>query len=287
MEVSSLRIFLSVAECGGISAAAEQLHYVQSNVTARIKKLEQELGTALFVRRSRGMSLTAAGRVLKEYAERILRLELQAVDAVRGTLESGGTVRLGSMETTMAIRLPAILKQLHGELPNADISVSTGRTEGLVQDVLESRLDCAYVGGPVDHPELVSEVAFEEELVLVSARQGVPEDVLLVFRAGCVYRARAEQWLREEGKLPYTVMEYGTLEGILGCVDAGLGRTLMPRAVVERSAFRVEVEVTPIPDHIARIQTLLVRRRDTPLSGGMRKLIELTESERSKGVLAS
>lgn len=280
MEVSSLRIFLSVAETGGISAAAEQLHYVQSNVTARIKKLEEELGAALFVRRSRGMSLTAAGRVLRDYAERILRLELQAADAVRGTIEDGGAVRLGSMETTMAIRLPAILKTLHSDMPAAEISVTTGRTEGLIRDVLEHRLDCAYVGGPVEHPELIREIAFEEELVLVSAREAVAPNVLLVFRPGCVYRARAEQWLREEGRLPYSIMEYGTLEGILGCVDAGLGCTLMPRAVVERSSFRADVAVTPIAAHIARIQTLLIRRRDTPLSGAMRKLIELTEAHR-------
>ncbi|PLX60600.1 MAG: hypothetical protein C0630_14205 [Sedimenticola selenatireducens] len=75
-------------------------------------------------------------------------------------------------------------------------------------------------------------------------------------------------------------MEYGTLEGILGCVDAGLGCTLMPRAVVERSAFNIDVVISPIPAHIARIQTLLVRRKDTPLSGAMQKLIELTASYR-------
>ncbi len=277
MEVSSLRIFLSVADTGGISAAAEKLHYVQSNVTARIKKLEEELGAALFVRQSRGMSLTAAGRVLRDYAERILRLELQATDAVRGTIENGGSIRLGSMETTMAIRLPAILKELHAQMPLAGITVSTGRTEGLIRDVLEHRLDCAYVGGPVEHPEIESRVAFEEELVLVTSKEAVQQNVLLVFRTGCVYRARAEQWLREEGLLPYSLMEYGTLEGILGCVDAGLGCTLMPKAVVERSAFRVDVDISPIPAHIAMIQTLLIRRRDTPLSGAMRKLDQLTE----------
>ncbi|TVT59630.1 MAG: LysR family transcriptional regulator [Sedimenticola thiotaurini] len=277
MEVSSLRIFLSVADTGGISAAAEKLHYVQSNVTARIKKLEEELGAALFVRQSRGMSLTAAGRVLRDYAERILRLELQATDAVRGTIENGGAIRLGSMETTMAIRLPAILKELHAQMPSAEITVSTGRTEGLIRDVLEHRLDCAYVGGPVEHPEIESRVAFEEELVLVTSKEAVQQNVLLVFRTGCVYRARAEQWLREEGLLPYSLMEYGTLEGILGCVDAGLGCTLMPKAVVERSAFRVDVDISPIPAHIAMIQTLLIRRRDTPLSGAMRKLDQLTE----------
>ncbi|MDF1529287.1 MAG: LysR family transcriptional regulator [Sedimenticola sp.] len=277
MEVSSLRIFLSVADTGGISAAAEKLHYVQSNVTARIKKLEEELGAVLFVRQSRGMSLTAAGRVLRDYAERILRLELQATDAVRGTIENGGSIRLGSMETTMAIRLPAILKELHAQMPLAEITVSTGRTEGLIRDVLEHRLDCAYVGGPVEHPEIESRVAFEEELVLVTSKEAVQQNVLLVFRTGCVYRARAEQWLREEGLLPYSLMEYGTLEGILGCVDAGLGCTLMPKAVVERSAFRVDVDISPIPAHIAMIQTLLIRRRDTPLSGAMRKLDQLTE----------
>jgi DNA-binding transcriptional LysR family regulator len=279
MEVSSLRIFLSVAETGGISAAAEQLHYVQSNVTARIKKLEQELGAALFVRQSRGMSLTSAGRVLQGYAERILRLEHQAAEAVRDTVEGGGVLRVGSMETSMAVRLPAILKQLHADLPAAEINVATGRTEELLRDVLEHKLDCAFVGGPVEHPDLEVQFAFAEELVLVRSRQGCSDNSLLVFHSGCVYRARAEQWIREEGHLPYRVMEYGTLDGILGCADAGLGCTLMPRSVVERPGIRDGFEITPIPDHIARVDTLLVRRRDNPVTGVMTRLLQLTRAQ--------
>lgn len=277
MEVSSLRIFVSVANEGGISLAAEKLHYVQSNVTARIKKLEGELGAALFVRQNRGMTLTAAGHVLKGYAERILRLERQAQDAVQERINGGGSLNIGSMETSMAIRVPGVLKELHRVMPNANITVETGNTELLIKAVLNYKLDCAIVGGPLDHPDLLTQIAFKEELVLVKPKVLCNSNALLVFRQGCAYRARAEQWAREAGQQPYRVMEYGTLEGILGCVNAGLGCTLMPRSVVDRPGLRENLEVTEIPPHIAWVDSLLIRRIDTPVNGVMRQLLALMQ----------
>lgn len=87
-------------------------------------------------------------------------------------------------------------------------------------------------------------------------------------------RPREERWLREAGRLAYSIMVYCTLKGMLGCVDAGLGCT--PRAVVERSAFNSDVLISPIAAHIARIETLLMRCRD----GAMQKLSELMKAHR-------
>jgi DNA-binding transcriptional LysR family regulator len=282
VELTSLRMFLAVADRGGISAAAEELHTVQSNVTARIKKLEGELDTELFRRHSRGMALTAPGRVLRDYAERLLRLERQAQTAVRETAEGSGELRLGAMETAMAIRLPSLLMQLHRDLPAVQVSLATGHTEALLQQVLDDELDAALVGGPVVHPELVASPAFTEELVLVTGGEG-SQHTLLVFTRGCVYRARAEQWARESGQLPLRIMEYGTLEGILGCVAAGLGCTLVPRAVVERQALAENLEVHSLPKHIAEVSTLLVRRADAPGSVALKRLQQLIDATRETG----
>lgn len=78
------------------------------------------------------------------------------------------------------------------------------------------------------------------------------------------------------GRLAYSIMEYGTLKGIPACVDAGLGCALMPRAMVERAAFNSDMLISPIPAHIARIATLLMRCRD----GAMQQLSELMKAHR-------
>src|SRR5882672_12635751 len=116
MELADLTVFRTVVLAGGVTRAAERLHRVQSNVTTRVKKLEEELGVPLFVREGRRMQLSAPGKVLLGYAERILAL----VDEAREALVDGaprGVLRLGAMESTAAVRLPAPLSQLHRSLP--------------------------------------------------------------------------------------------------------------------------------------------------------------------------
>ena len=278
MELNSLRVAVAVAESGSFSAAAKSLHYVQSNITAHIKKLESELGVVLFERQARGMVATAAGQTLIVYAQQLLQLESQARDAVRDSGGASGRLRIGSMETTMAVRLPAVLKSLHHQFPEADIAIHTGRPESLIEKVLSYELDCAFVGGRVSHPDLTAVEAFPEELVLLSPRDADSRAIstLLVFRQGCHYRRLAEQWIRETGRLPYKTMEYGALEGIIGCVDAGLGCTLLPRSVVEQRQFAGDYLVSALPAHIAHVETQLVWRRDAPVGRLLEVLADLS-----------
>src|SRR3954469_6319170 len=113
MELSDLVTFASVARTGGVTRAAEELNTVQSNITQRIKALEAEIGTALFERHSRGMKLTGAGRRLLPYAQRLAALSREAVLAARDEGEPKGPLAIGSMETTAAVRLPALLADFH------------------------------------------------------------------------------------------------------------------------------------------------------------------------------
>lgn len=274
MDLKSLRIFRAVAQTGGVSSAAQKLNYVQSNVTAQIKKLEEELGVILFMREKRGMFLTAQGKLLLDYADRLLELEAQALRVVRGSVLDGGALSIGAMETATATRLPSMIKNFHRDFKGTQISVRTGTSSDLVEQVLHHKLDLAIVGLEVDHPDLEKSLFSEEELVLVQNKDQTGTDTFLMFREGCAYRVRAEQWLREVGHIGYQVMEFGTLEGILGCVDAGVGRTILPKSALRNVAFDFDYQV--LPPHIAAVKTYYVYHKKTPHTEPLKKFLTLT-----------
>ncbi|MGE5477562.1 MAG: LysR substrate-binding domain-containing protein [Bacteroidales bacterium] len=273
MDTAALRLFRAVARAGSVGAAAEEVHSVPSNVSARVRKLEDELGAKLFLREPRGMRLTPAGELLLDYADRILALTEQARDAVREAVGEGGTLRLGSMETTAAVRLPPMLAAFHRDHPKVSLTLSTGTSESQVQAVLERRVDLAFVGGPVRDDRIQGEAVFVEELVLAAPAGTASVDdantrAMLVFRSGCAYRARTEAWLRARGEPPRRVMEFGTLDGLMGCVAAGMGVTLLPRVIVERPQHAGQVVALPIAD--GRVETWLIQHRDAVDTGAMR-----------------
>jgi DNA-binding transcriptional LysR family regulator len=269
MELSDLVTFSTVARLGGITRAADELNTVQSNVTQRVKALESEIGTALFERHSRGMTLTGAGRRLLPYAQRMAALSREAMLAARDDGEPKGPLSIGSMETTAAVRLPALLADFHRRFPAVRLTLRTSTTADLVAAVLDGTLDGAFVAGPIDHAELLSTVAFREELVLVTAqrwsslaalRAGTPESgpTALVFRTGCTYRQRLEQVFTEFGWPSAARFELGTLDGMIGCVAADMGVTMLPRAVVGKNET---VNIHKLKAAQSGVDTLFIQRR--------------------------
>ncbi len=272
MELTDLLTFSTVARLGGITRAADELNTVQSNVTQRVKALEAEIGTALFERHSRGMTLTGAGRRLLPYAQRMAALSREAVLAARDDGEPKGPLSIGSMETTAAVRLPKLLAAFHRRYPAVRLTLRTAPTADLVAAVLDGTLDGAFVAGPIEHAELTSTTAFREELVLVTARKwsslaalraGTPESgpTALVFRTGCTYRQRLEQVFSEFGWPSAVRFELGTLDGMIGCVAADMGVTLLPRAVVERNDQNGNISIHTLNAVQSRVETLFIQRR--------------------------
>jgi DNA-binding transcriptional LysR family regulator len=272
VELIDLLTFSAVAHNGGITRAAEELNTVQSNVTQRVKALEAEIDTALFERHSRGMTLTGAGRRLLPYAQRMAALSREAMLAARDDGEPKGPLAIGSMETTAAVRLPALLAEFHRRFPAVRLTLKTATTADLVAIVLDGALDGAFVAGPIEHADLTATLAFREELVLVSAkrfnnlaalRAGTPESgpTALVFRTGCTYRQRLEQVFSDFGWPSAARFELGTLDGMIGCVAADMGVTLLPRAVVERSDQNGNISIHSLSASQSRVDTLFIRRR--------------------------
>jgi LysR family transcriptional regulator, cell division regulator len=267
MELNELKIFKTVAEEGSVTRAAMRLNYVQSNVTARIRQLEEHLNVSLFHRKSRGVALTPVGHVFLEYAKRILALAEEAVQVVRERDEPIGVLTIGSIETTAVVHLPPILSAYHRRYPLVDLQLLTGNSEQALTYLLDYRVDGAFVGGPVDHPDLLGEVILQEEIVLAAAKGKSPfggkgRQNILVFPKGCAFRARLETWLRDSGSLPYRIMEFSSVESILGCVHAGMGITFLPRSVFSSGRYDDQIDLHPLPQEVASLPIHFIKRRD-------------------------
>lgn len=287
MDAGDLSVFAAVARAGGINRAAHALNTVQSNVTQRVRQLERELGVPLFHRHSRGVTLTPAGAQLLPYAQRIGQLLGEARRAATNGAEPSGRLAIGSLETTAARRLPPVLSAFASAYPKVDIVLETGTTAELVIKVAERRLEGAFVAGPVDDPALESEPIVEEELVFLTAPGAPPlgaylraaargeiEPKLLVLRAGCSYRQRLEQFLAARGVTNPRRLEFGTVDGIVGCVGAGIGVTMMPRAIVEAPLRQRRIVAHALPPREARATTVFAKRRDGFVSTALRRFLE-------------
>jgi len=282
MDAGDLRIFEAVARLGGMNRAAAELHTVQSNVTARIRDLEAELGTPLFERHSRGVALTPAGKRLLPYAAQVRDTLDEARRAVADDGTPSGPLVIGSLETTAALRLSPVLAAYARRYPSVDVTLRTGTTAELVDAVLARRLEGAFVCGPVDHPELEEEVIFREELVVLTApgirsldkALDVAELKIVVLRLGCSYRQRLEDILAQRGIVGLRRLEFGTLEAIFGCVAAGLGITLLPKALIGPVWRDGRVALHEVPAREAQVETLFIRRRDSRVSSALGAFLE-------------
>jgi DNA-binding transcriptional LysR family regulator len=267
MDASDLKVFEAVARLGGMNRAAAELNTVQSNVTARIQQLEAELGVSLFRRHSRGVALTQAGRRLLPYAGRVAALMVDARRAVADDGKPAGPLSIGSLETTAALRLPPILSAYAESYPDVDLSLVMGTTVELTERVLDRAIEGAFVCGPVQHPDLREDVVFREQLAVVAPRAvrsldealGEPSRKVIVLRAGCSYRQRLEEMLRARGLAGMRQLEFGTVEGLLGCVAAGLGITLLPRGMVELVRHANRLRVFDLPPEVAHVDTVFIR----------------------------
>lgn len=272
MDLASLEIFRTVVREGGVTRAAQQLNRVQSNVTTRIRQLESSLGVQLFVRESKRMVLTPAGQTLLTYADDILRLAAEARQAVQPH-EPHGRLRIASMESTAASRLPTLLATLHQRWPRVQLELVTMTTRQSIQALSNFEVDCAFVAETAcltnTRAAMTTLPAFAEELVLIAHRAHPPirhaTDVqtptLLGFELGCAYRQLIDDWFAAGGVVPARVLELGSYHAIIACAAAGIGVALVPRSVLELYTNAPEISVHALGKP-GRVDTVLAWHRE-------------------------
>lgn len=270
MQIKSLEIFMRVVKLGSFSEAAKVLHTVQSNVTSHIKKLETELKVEL-LHRQNPVQPTRAGMQLYGYAEKMLHLQKELLDTfAHHQLAANFPLEIGSMETTAAVRLPALFRNLQESTPDFPFALSTAPSRELIDLVKASKLDCAFVANHAPIEGMFNFHVWTEKLVLISSKKAPPQlskeyllqKKFIAFKQGCSYRKAIDLFLSSYHLPAVNIIEMGSLDGIVSCVSLDVGLAILPISYVQQSHFAQRVHIHAI-DLLEDMHTYLIADLDT------------------------
>src|ERR1700693_4953753 len=290
MELSQLEVFLMVAREGRFSRAAEKLYRTQSAVSQTIRKLEEELGEALFDRSSREGVLTDAGRTLQEYAEKLLNLRADAHEALVELRElQKGKLVIAANEFTALYLLPVLaeFRRLH---PMIKITVQRALGSRIPDDVLQHSAEVGVLTYDPQEPRLRSLVVYLDELVLVvppkhplasaqevSIRQ-LGAESFVAHIVSSPYREKVLQTFQKHKTPLHMGLELPTLQAIKQFVAMGSGVALMPEISVETEVARGELVRIPVRELHVQRKLRLIYRKEAGLSHAARALLKVAEA---------
>src|SRR5690242_8481220 len=285
--------FLEVARRGSVSRAAEALFITQPTLTARLKALERDLGTPLFLRTPHGMRLTDAGRAWIPYAERALRALVDGRDALAQVMTaSAGHLMIAAAPAVSTYLLPDLLERFVSTHPRVEVSVRTGHSEDVVELVLRDEVQIG-LGRAIRHPELELRPFHTEDLVLVCApdhpftqlssvtmAQVAAEKLIMFDRTSSYYEITQSAFL-SAGVTLRGLMELDSIEAAKKMVERDLGVALLPGTAVAREIEGKTLRTVRMTD-APPMQNKLVayRRRDagepTGIVAAFLQLLEAT-----------
>jgi len=242
MEIRQLRAFVAIAESGTFTAGALRVHVTQAAVSMQIRQLEGEVGAKLFIRAPRNVILTEAGERLLERARHILLEHDAALEEIAELAGAKrGRLRIGSASAGVtADILPRLLKEVRKRYPNADVSVTSGTSDSLVQQILAAEVDIAFVSLPVEARGIHTEQLNEDQLVAiasprhpqakqrtVSAYALAGEKLTLGERGGNTRRL-LDEFFAQAGVKPNVTMELSRQAAIKRMVEEDMGVGVVP-----------------------------------------------------------
>lgn len=283
MELHQLRYFLAVARTRNFSRAAEQCHVAQPSLSQQIMKLEGELEERLFERTKREVSLTPAGELFRQHAERVIEALEEAKDSVRDV--SGlvqGRVVLGALPTIAPYYLPKRMRKFTERFPGVELIVHEDTTAQLVQAVLAKEIDLALVSLPVERRGLTAVEFFHEPLLAALpakhrlARRATLKlddlecEAFILMKEGHCLAGQALQFCRLRGFAPRVSFRSAQIETVLAFVAAGWGVSMVPG--MARGEHGRDVVYRPIAGVTRSIG--IVYRESRPLSRAAQAVFE-------------
>lgn len=252
MEIRQLRAFIAIAELGTFTAGAQRVHVTQAAISMQIRQLENELGARLFIRAPRRVMLTEAGEQLLQRARQILRDHDAAVDEIAELAGAErGRLRIGSASAMVTTDvLPELLKELRQQHAGAEVTVSSGTSESLVQQILGGELDLAFVSLPVEARGINTERLSQDQLVAVasprhrlakqrtiSAYSLAGEKLILGERGGNTRRL-IDQFFAQAGVTLQVSMELSRQAAIRRMVEEDMGVGIVPLQTVSEAVAK-------------------------------------------------
>lgn len=238
MEINDLRIFQMVAYEKSISKAALTLGYAQSNITMRIKLLENELNTTLFVRNNKGATITFDGEKLLEYADKIIELVDEVTEEFTLSI-ADSKLRIGATQTISASSLPKLFTLFHEKNPIISLVLKTERQHALLDSLIKDEIDGAFIYNEYTSAKVKKIFSFTEEFALISSTNindtsNITAPIIVTTDNNCPYRRFLEKWFITNGSNPSTIIEFDTLESILKGITEGLGVSLLPKSILPK-----------------------------------------------------
>ncbi len=275
MNLHHLEIFYTVAESGSITACAERLHISQPAISRQLKEFEQRIGVVLFERLPRGMRLTQAGEVLREYAARLFEIARAAEVSVRELADARqGHLAIGASNTVGTYILPSLLARFRRTHPAVRISMFVGNTEQVAQGVADLRFMLGFIEGPLHGRDLRVHRFLDDEIVPVASadhplsgrRRLLPPDLsdqpLLMREPGSGTRELVERRLQRHGIRLSNIVELGSTEAIKKAAVHGGGIAWLPRVCMHWELAAGELVRLPVKSVDIRRPLSIVRRPD-------------------------
>ncbi|SDD98879.1 DNA-binding transcriptional regulator, LysR family [Paenibacillus sp. UNCCL117] len=259
-----LHIFYTVAEKGSFSHAAGALHMTQPAVTMQIQSLEEYFGTKLFIRSTKRVELTEAGRTLLPFARRSIDLIKETdVGMSKFTHMLEGRLHLGASLTVGEYILPRLLGPFGQEYPHISVSMKVINTKQILEEVLSHQLTFGLVEAEVNHPDLHTEAVLSDELKLIMPKDHplgeydkVPVERLREYpfvlrEQGSGTRKVMEEELARAGcdiSSLKIVMELGSTGAVKSAVEAGLGISILSQSSLKHEAALGVLQVKDVQD---------------------------------------
>ena len=292
MEVRQLQIFRALAEELNFTRTAEKVHTVQSNVTAQIKALEEELGSPLFDRLGRRVTLTDAGRNFLPFAEQALCAMDQGQRAVKTGAEPSGPLKVGIPESILTYRLPQVLRLFHRRFPHVEL-IFRPQWDDVLPVMLETgKLDMAVCMIEASPNAAIKSIRLRGERIFLLAhpshslagqRTVKPADLagqsLLLTEGGCGYRLKLDRVMAMQNVRPGHITEFSSVEAIKQCVAAGMGLGLLPAIVVARELRQHQLKALHWAGPSLDIATHILWHKDKWVSPAMAAFMELVREK--------
>ncbi|EMX5406823.1 LysR family transcriptional regulator [Listeria monocytogenes] len=279
MDIENMKAFNKVAELKSISAAANELHHLQSNMSNKIKNIEKQFQTQLFFRHSNGVELTKEGEKIYQQFKKMILLWEETVDIINNEEE---TISIGITQSSFPMEFNTIIKEVYQQFPNKKLSIVSGSTSELIPKIANRELTIAYVAelekeNLFQDSQIISQTLSWDKLVFAGNTAGksvqkiLAEERLYVFSKQC-YSYRALATLINDFNIPnVSISEINIPETLFEICNNELGVGIIPESIALNYHF---LNYETLPTEYAALRKTLIYHADHTISNGEKWLIE-------------
>ncbi|HHQ0387826.1 TPA: LysR family transcriptional regulator [Listeria innocua] len=279
MDIENMKAFNKVAELKSISAAANELHHLQSNMSNKIKNIEKQFQTQLFFRHSNGVELTKEGEKIYQQFKKMILLWEETIDIINNEEE---TISIGITHSSLPMEFNTIIKEFYQQFPNKKLSIVSGSTSELIPKIANRELTIAYVAelekeNLFQDSQIISQTLSWDKLVFAGNTAGksvqkiLAEERLYVFSKQC-YSYRALAALINDFNIPnVSISEINIPETLVEICNNELGIGIIPESIALNYHF---LNYETLPTEFAALRKTLIYHADHTISNGEKWLIE-------------